>query len=123
MATELRLERCCACDNLSGGGGQADDSLFCDRCGVGPFCDECADTHGCQARVAPAARKGPAVAERGEREELDLGWANSWGEEPEVVRRCKARRHKTRDRRVRPFGHEHEVVCLRCGYVYKYDSS
>lgn len=56
-----------------------------------------------------------------EREEIDLGWANSWGEDPEVARRCKEQGHTTRERQIEMF--VHEVICLQCGYVYRYDSS
>jgi len=55
----------------------------------------------------------------------DFGWANSWWETPELVRRCKELRHKCSDRDVGPphRGLEHVVKCAECRYVYRYDSS
>ena len=38
-----RIERCCACDEPTGRAGAADDSLFTDNEGIGPFCVCCYD--------------------------------------------------------------------------------
>ena len=57
----------------------------------------------------------------------NLGWANEWKQEPEIVTKCKAAGH---DRSNTPLPGQrrfqeymHEVRCDTCGYVYRYDSS
>ena len=51
----------------------------------------------------------------------DFGWANGWSKDPEMVRECRLKKHKTEEHTI---GHcMHEVRCDICGYKYKYDSS
>jgi hypothetical protein len=38
-------EYCCSCKRPTGRAGKGDDSLYCDVCGAGPFCEECYDSH------------------------------------------------------------------------------
>ena len=51
----------------------------------------------------------------------DLGWANGWGETPDIIKKCREAKHKTEEMTPRMF--DHVVRCDICGYVYKYDSS
>ncbi len=37
---ELKIERCCACDEPTDKAGQGEDSLYTDS-GIGPFCGSC----------------------------------------------------------------------------------
>ncbi len=55
----------------------------------------------------------------------NLGWANGWKEDPQIVKDCRAKNHKTSDVDVGPpyRGLEHVVKCEICDYVYRYDSS
>lgn len=55
----------------------------------------------------------------------DLGWANGWSETPAEVEACRKAKHRTRNNDVGPprRGLEHVVKCVKCGYVYRYDSS
>lgn len=53
----------------------------------------------------------------------DLGWANGWESEPEIVTKCKEAGHVVEEKTFKPFGFDHEVRCDECGYKYKYDSS
>ncbi len=56
---------------------------------------------------------------------VNLGWANGWNKEPEIVTKCKTLKHKpTETSEGPPFRKfTHTVRCDICGYVYKYDSS
>jgi hypothetical protein len=60
-----------------------------------------------------------------ETERINLGWANSWQREPEIVTTCKAKGHKQQeadlDRLHR--GCDHLYWCDECGYEYHVDSS
>ena len=47
MSSEMRIERCIECDEPTGRAGKYDDSLYCDECGEGPFCEEHAAEHRC----------------------------------------------------------------------------
>ena len=56
----------------------------------------------------------------------DLGWANGWIYEPEIVLKCRAAR-KAGEKHERsetsgPWSCTHVVTCKTCGYTYKYDS-
>jgi hypothetical protein len=55
----------------------------------------------------------------------NLGWANDWTEDPEIIKKCKEAKHPTSDVDVGPphRGIEHVVKCDICNYVYRYDSS
>jgi len=55
----------------------------------------------------------------------DFGWANSWSETPDLVKKCREAGHKVSDIDVGPpfRGLENVVRCDICGYVYRYDSS
>lgn len=54
----------------------------------------------------------------------NLGWANGWGDTPEIVERCRKLKHQILDvDHSRMRGTNHEVRCDICGYVYRYDSS
>jgi len=54
----------------------------------------------------------------------DLGWANGWGETPEIVKKCRELKHTTTDvDHSHMRGTNHEVRCDICGYIYRYDSS
>jgi len=56
---------------------------------------------------------------------VDLGWANSWKEEPGLVEKCRSLGHERRGWDAGPpnRGLEHVVICDICKYVYRYDSS
>ncbi len=56
---------------------------------------------------------------------MDLGWANGWEEDPEIVRKCKELKHETSNVDIGPpfRGLHHVVTCNICGYIYHYDSS
>ena len=41
----MTLELCCYCGNPTGNAGKDDDSLYCEVCGEGPFCDRCYKRH------------------------------------------------------------------------------
>ena len=43
----MTLERCFICDEPTGKAGRFDDSLYCDLCGEGPFCEDHFATHKC----------------------------------------------------------------------------
>jgi hypothetical protein len=45
---EPQYEHCYLCDELTSKAGAADDSVYCDECGAGPFCDECFVGHECE---------------------------------------------------------------------------
>ncbi len=51
-------ERCTRCDELTGRAGKADDSLYCDACGAGPFCVWCSQSHNCAEKLAPPGLLG-----------------------------------------------------------------
>lgn len=36
-----RFEHCCNCGDKTGKSGKGDDSLYCEVCGKGPFCEDC----------------------------------------------------------------------------------
>ena len=44
-ATVREIERCVECDEPTGRAGRDDDSMYCDVCGAGPFCEGCYDEH------------------------------------------------------------------------------
>lgn len=52
----------------------------------------------------------------------DLGYANAWGDTPEIVKKCRKLKHQ-----LTTGGKErssvHVVKCAICDYIYKYDSS
>jgi len=53
-----------------------------------------------------------------------FGYANSWSEYPEVIQNCRAQGHKVKDYRIGgAYGHNNEVRCDICRYMYRYDSS
>lgn len=57
---------------------------------------------------------------------IDLGWANSWTIQPEIVITCKQKGHRRSNEDVGPAyrGLENVVKCLDgCNYVFRYDSS
>lgn len=41
------LEHCLACGDPTGRAGRGDDSIYCDQCECGPFCEKCIDAHIC----------------------------------------------------------------------------
>ncbi|KKN11030.1 hypothetical protein LCGC14_1030590 [marine sediment metagenome] len=45
--SDERCERCGVCDELTGRAGRIEDSLYCDLCEAGPFCESCWTGHGC----------------------------------------------------------------------------
>lgn len=55
----------------------------------------------------------------------DLGVANGWEKEPDIVKECKRLKHKTSESSNDPPFRRHywEVRCDICGYIYHYDSS
>lgn len=55
----------------------------------------------------------------------DLGWANEWTKNPEIVTECQKKNHVVSDVDVGPphRGIEHVVKCAECKYTYRYDSS
>ena len=40
-------ECCCKCLQPTGRAGRGEDSIYCDHCDSGPYCEECADAHDC----------------------------------------------------------------------------
>ncbi len=58
-------------------------------------------------------------------EVLNLGWANSWPQDPDIVKKCRELNHKPKERNLDSTWHglNTEVRCDACGYVYHYDSS
>ena len=44
--SEQSIERCIECDEPTGRAGRSEDSLFCDTCDAGPFCETCHEVHG-----------------------------------------------------------------------------
>jgi len=53
----------------------------------------------------------------------DLGWANSWKETPEIVKKCEELKHEIKRTSGNMRGTDNTVRCDICRYVYKYDSS
>lgn len=55
----------------------------------------------------------------------DLGWMNSWQEEPEEYTKCREAKHKRKDRDIGPpnRGLHHVVTCEICDIQFHYDSS
>ena len=52
---------------------------------------------------------------------VDLGCANGWGKDPNIVVGCEAARHRVESR-----GEAKcltRITCRQCGYTYTYDSS
>ncbi len=41
----MEFELCCECGAFTGRGGAGEDSLFCEWCEVGPFCEDCFELH------------------------------------------------------------------------------
>ena len=41
------FETCCECDGLTDRAGRGEDSLYCEDCEAGPFCNNCFDKHTC----------------------------------------------------------------------------
>ena len=58
---------------------------------------------------------------------IDLGWANGWNEEPEMVKKCRELGHKRSNKSDAPGVpykcSTHTVRCDTCHYFFKYDSS
>jgi hypothetical protein len=56
---------------------------------------------------------------------VDLGWANSWREDPPEVIQCKTLGHKPLNQNLDSTWHglHNMVICMECGYQYHYDSS
>jgi hypothetical protein len=48
------VEMCSVCDQPTGYAGIAEDSLYCEYCGEGPFCDTCYDTHMLTCATGPS---------------------------------------------------------------------
>lgn len=55
----------------------------------------------------------------------DLGWANGWSKDPDILFKCREEKHRVSDVDIGPpmRGLHHVVRCDICGYVYHYDSS
>ena len=45
MKQAVRYEKCCVCGENTDKAGIGDDSLYCDTCDAGPFCEQCWDEH------------------------------------------------------------------------------
>lgn len=41
MSNKQHLEYCGECDEPTGRAGKYEDSIYCDSCGSGPFCENC----------------------------------------------------------------------------------
>jgi len=39
------LEYCYNCDDVTGRAGRSEDSIYCDEHDLGPFCEDCYETH------------------------------------------------------------------------------
>ena len=44
--TKQALEVCIRCGEYTGKAGSEEDSIYCDACGMGPFCSECVEEFG-----------------------------------------------------------------------------
>lgn len=53
--------------------------------------------------------------------EQDLGYANGWGDTPEIVQKCNQLGHKQYEKPVGRY--LHECGCGACHYFYLVDSS
>ena len=51
------------------------------------------------------------------RQPRDLGYANGWGDTPEIVKNCP---HQQTE--IHLGSCVHQVTCVECGFTYKYDS-
>ncbi len=56
---------------------------------------------------------------------INLGWANGWKNDPEIVQKCKKLNHHRSDVDEGPpmRGIQQHVMCKICNYEYYYDSS
>jgi len=63
--SELTYEYCCDCGCETGKAGRGEDSIYCDLCDSGPFCEECFDKHRCtqelQKELAAARAEADAL--------------------------------------------------------------
>ena len=41
----MTVELCCECGEPTGKAGRGEDSLYCEACEAGPYCEECFDFH------------------------------------------------------------------------------
>lgn len=51
--TVADFEECCVCGSHTGRAGRGDDSIYCDDCDMGPFCEGCWHQHEAAHDVAP----------------------------------------------------------------------
>jgi hypothetical protein len=53
------IEHCVNCGDPTGKAGEGEDSLFCNACGEGPFCERCDEEHQCRCGLCgePGADK------------------------------------------------------------------
>ena len=60
MRPKRTFEECCECGEYTGKSGFDEDSLYCESCGAGPFCESCFDIHetDCAATVQPEGEDG-----------------------------------------------------------------
>jgi len=56
----------------------------------------------------------------------DLGWANGWSKNPDMLTACREARKNGEKHDVKetpgPWTCTHRVTCETCGYTYMYDS-
>lgn len=45
MPNGISLEYCISCGSATDKAGKADDSLYCEHCDIGPFCETCYAAH------------------------------------------------------------------------------
>lgn len=45
MMDRRPYEECFICGELTGRAGKSDDSIYCEKCDLGPFCVDCFDEH------------------------------------------------------------------------------
>ena len=50
----------------------------------------------------------------------DLGNSKDWDFEPDEIEKCKSESHPRIDRPTSNKHSMYKVICLRCGYTYKY---
>lgn len=42
---KVEIEKCIFCDEPTGRAGRDEDSLYCEQCDRGPYCESCWDRH------------------------------------------------------------------------------
>ena len=72
--SELTYEYCCDCGCETGKAGRGEDSIYCDLCDSGPFCEECFDKHRCTQELQKELTAARAEADALKKENAALKW-------------------------------------------------